>query len=257
MSPRAKKSAKPMHAQSKKKPFVQIAARPFKRKHRIRFSKAERSPTFLTKAFSYRLVNSLTTFSLAKHYLHFGEKRNQTHQEFRPFLQGFHNNISLIDNNLLSYYLRRTIRFFFALLMRNYRVCFISHEISSYLKDSSILRNYYLVLDYWIPGSVTNYSILSKQIVRKRQRFLRRCPQVLVTFKLEPPKVYDISQEARKTGLPMISLIDTNLSPVYFSYFLPLNTKNLRSFHFSIFLFVSVLRRSLIAKKKKFIFTSV
>lgn len=229
-----------------------------KRKPRIKFSRIGRSANyFLMKPLSSRLIDRLTTFSLSKYYLHVGEKKNQTHQEFRPFLHGFYNNISLISSNLLLYYLRRSIRFFFVLLMRNYRVCFISQEISDYLKDASILRNYYLVLDYWIPGSATNYRILSKQQVRKDQRFLRRIPQALVTFKLDPSKVYDISQEARKVGLPMFALVDTNLSPIYFSYFLPLNTKSLRAFHFSIFLFVSVLRRSIITKKKKFIYSWV
>lgn len=120
-----------------------------KRKPRIKFSRIGRSANyFLMKPLSSRLIDRLTTFSLSKYYLHVGEKKNQTHQEFRPFLHGFYNNISLISSNLLLYYLRRSIRFFFVLLMRNYRVCFISQEISDYLKDASILRNYYLVLDY-------------------------------------------------------------------------------------------------------------
>lgn len=198
-------------------------------------------------------INRITFTSLLKHYLHLGQKRAQTHQEFRPFLLGFHNNISLINVTLLSYYLRRHMKFLLVLVMRNYRLCFISQEIAEYLASASVLRNYHCVLDYWIPGSVTNYLALSKQKVRRSEGFLRRYPQVLITFRLYPTKVYDICQEARKAGLPIISVLDTDLSPAYFNYVLPLNTKSLRSFHFTVFLFSALLRRSILLKKKKFL----
>jgi len=206
----------------------------------------------VVKPFAMSLVNRLLVSSLSKHYLYLGQKKNQTHQEYRPFLLGFHNNISYINSSILVYYLRRLSRFIFILLMRNYRFCFVSQQLDSYLAESSILRNYYLILDYWIPGTVSNYLILKKQLVRQENNFLLRFPQVLITFKLEPDKVYAINNEARKSGVPLIALLDTNLSPAYFNYFLPVNTKNLRSFQYCIFLITSLIHRAMLTKKKLF-----
>lgn len=85
---------------------------------------------------------------LLKHYLHLGLKKNQTHQGFKPFLLGFHNNISVVDITLLAYYLRRGLKFLLTNLLRNYRVCLISHQIGQYFNKGRFIFSYHMVFDY-------------------------------------------------------------------------------------------------------------
>lgn len=189
----------------------------------------------------------------SKYYMYIGMQRNQTHQGFYPYLWGFYGKMSVIDPDLQVYSFRRMFRFWLALSLKNYRFCFISHQLAPYFRRSPFIFRYYMVFDYWIPGTVSNYKTLAKQKVRRRKSFLKRFPQVLVAFKLDAPKFYCVSKEAKKALMPMFSFFNTDIDISFFNYFFAFNLKILTSFKFCLFLINSLIRRALMVKKSRFI----
>ena len=206
-------------------------------------------PLFVAKGVLLRVLRN----QLARRHLYLGLKTNQTHQGFYMCLGGFHNNLALINLDLQSFYFKRNFRIMLHFLLRNYRFCFISNHIREFFNKAKLVFHYHLVFDYWISGSVSNYKNLSKQEVRKTTGFLKRMPQVIVGLKLEPYKIYNINKETIGAGIPMFCFLDTNLDVKFFSYFFPVNTKQLISFNYCIFLLSIMLKRAMIIKKTKFL----
>jgi hypothetical protein len=100
---------------------------------------------------------------------------------------------------------------------------------------------------------VSNYKRLSKQKVRKANHFLSRFPQVLIGLKLEAPKFYSVSKEARGAGIPMFSFFDLDIDFTLFNYYFFLNMRSLTSFQFCLFLVNSLIKRSFLVKKTNFL----
>lgn len=207
-----------------------------------------RSVFYISRQTLMRLVR----WQIIKHFLHIGLRKPQSHQGFRSLLLGFHNKISIIDLSLINYHFRRGLKFLLSNLLRNYRLCLISNQIEKYFHKKSFIFSYHMVFDFWIPGTISNYLQLSKQKVRREQHFLKRLPQVFVSFQLNPQKVYDINKEAFKAGLVMLPFLDSDIDPSFFNYFFPVNTKSLISFKYCLFLIAAAVRRSLFIKKSKF-----
>lgn len=189
---------------------------------------------------------------LTRFYLHLGMQRNQMHQGYKPLLLGFYRGAALISPTLLMYYFRRLFKFLMLLMLRNYRFCFVSHRLRQYFDRRIFIFKYYMIYDYWIPGTVSNYSILAKQKVRRQKKFIRRFPQVLIAMKLDIPKFYDIGKEANRAGVPMFSFLDTDIDPSLFSYFFPVNQRMFTSYNYCLFLLNTLIKRSLLVKKAKF-----
>jgi hypothetical protein len=83
-----------------------------------------------------------------KYYLHLGLQRRQIHQGAKSIIWGFAGELAIIDPDLLVYNFRRLFKFMLSLLLKNYRFCFVSHQLAPYFRRSIFIFKYHMVFDY-------------------------------------------------------------------------------------------------------------
>lgn len=111
---------------------------------RTLFRRPAESLFFVAKNFVIRLLHNQLTYR----FLHMGVKTKQTHQAFRPMLAGFYSGMSVINVDLQLYHFRRMIKFVMIFLLKNYRLCLISHQLHLYFEKARFAFGYHMIFDY-------------------------------------------------------------------------------------------------------------
>jgi ribosomal protein S2 len=203
------------------------------------------------------LIITILKNQLLKRNLAVGFGESQTHAGFYTRISGFHKKISLINSNMLVYQLRKYFKFILLGLLKNYRFCFVGFELDEEFDRQSqkaFFFDYHVILGLWLAGTVSNYKKLSRQKVRYAKKFLPRIPQVVVTLGgMQANKVYDITKETYKAGLPIINFLDSNTDLIPFTWVIPINTKHETGVNYYFFLLTVLIRRSVIIKKLHFL----
>jgi small subunit ribosomal protein S2 len=190
--------------------------------------------------------------------LHFGHKTSRVHPKMKPYIYGTRNTVHIIDLTQTAVKLQEALDFIKKLISEDKVLLLVGTKIQfkNLIKDIAIKSNLPYVNQRWLGGTITNFEIIKKRIEyfkelerKKKDRELEKYTKkerseldkelkdLEVKFggikRLEKAPdailVLDIKKdilairEARKKGIKIIAIADTNVDPTLVNYPIPAN----------------------------------
>src|SRR3989338_2265068 len=190
--------------------------------------------------------------------VHLGHARSKRHPAMTPYLWGVRANVEIIDLTKTKEKLGEALAFLRELARGGKLVLFVATRPAARDLVAKLAADlgYPAAIERWIDGTLTNFRVISKRIetldeleraaaagefakytkreqVRKAAelerlhrgfgslRLLRRIPDALVIFDLSVETT--ALREARRLGIPVVALADTNTDPRLVAYPIPAN----------------------------------
>jgi len=189
---------------------------------------------------------------------HFGHTRGRRHPKAKPFIFTTKNNISIINLELTQSFLKKALEYVKKLGSEGKTILFVGtkRQTKSLLTERCQKAGVPYVAERWIGGLLTNFEVIRKSVemylelekqreapefqnmnkvmqakmerklLRLRSNFggikeLKNLPDALFILDLASEKT--AVEEARKVGIPIIALVDTNADPTLADYPIPSN----------------------------------
>jgi len=200
----------------------------------------------------------LNTEKMIEAGLIFGHKKSKTHPKMKKYISGVKNDIHIFDIEKTSEKLKEALNFIYELVSNNKTILFVGTkiQIKDILKDFANEVNCPYINERWCGGTFTNFEIVRKRIeyfknlelkkekgelekyTKKEQmkldkkikelekkfggiKNLEKLPDAI--FILDIKKDYTALLEAKKKGIPIIAIVDTNVNPDLVNYPIPAN----------------------------------
>jgi len=199
------------------------------------------------------------------------------------FIFGHRSDIYIIDLEKTADCLKHACRFLTGIVSKGEYVLFIGtkRQAKSIIADEAKRCEMFYVNDRWLGGTLTNFSTITKRIVRMKKlrqqkqdgsfnilpkkevigltRELEKLEKNLsgiadmdrlpsAVFIIDPKRENTAVREANKLGIPIVALIDTDCDPDKIDYPIPGNDDAIRS----IKLITAIIADSLLEGRKKF-----
>lgn len=196
--------------------------------------------------------------------VHFGHRTAKWNPKMEPFIFGVRNNIHIIDLEMTVIALNSALSFVKKVSASGGVIVFVGtkKQMRGIVKEFAEKINMPYVVNRWIGGLFTNYSVISKQIRLLEQleknfkegaydkytkkeklnierkikklnekfgglRNLKKLPEAIFAVDINEDKI--AIAEARKKNIPVIALADTNTDPSMATYPIPANDDALSS----------------------------
>ncbi len=195
--------------------------------------------------------------------VHFGHRTMRWNPKMSPFIYGSRNNIHIIDLQKTAPMLHSALKVAREVAAKNGRILFVAtkRQASSIIAESAEQCGQYYVNYRWMGGMLTNWGTVSKsiktlneleeqigsednnlnkkeklQITRKIKKLeqalggIRKMggkPDLLIVLDTNREKI--AIQEAKKLGIPVIAVVDTNSNPDDIDYMVPGNDDSIKS----------------------------
>lgn len=215
--------------------------------------------------------------------VHFGHQTQRWNPKMKPYIFGQRSGIYIIDLEKSAGLLTAASEFIRDLSVKGARVLFIgTKKQAKYIIEEEAQRcDMYFMSNRWLGGLLTNFQTVKKSIKRLKQiegmgeegvwdnltkkevsrltkerekllndlggiREMVDLPDVVV---IVDPKREEIAvKEARKLGIPIIAIVDTNCDPEVIDFPIPGNDDALKSIRFII----GMLTKSILEGRKEF-----
>ena len=191
--------------------------------------------------------------------LHFGHKTSKTHPRMKPFIAGVRNAVHIIDLEKTKEKLQEVLEYVKKLKEEGKILLLVGTKVQqrSLIRDAAKACGLPFVTERWIGGTFTNFGIISKRIERLKEleqqlasgewdekynkkeqldlkeeirilektfggiKELTKIPDAIFVCDL---KVNVLAvKEAKKVGIPIIAISDTDTNPDEADYFIPAN----------------------------------
>jgi small subunit ribosomal protein S2 len=209
-------------------------------------------------------MDSLTVQQLIDAGVHFGCRVSRWNPKMAPYIHGRRNTIHVIDLRETMRGLIRAQNFLYHLVSEGAQILWVGtkRQIKGVISDAGERTGMPTVTERWIGGTLTNFSVIRsrlrrleelevmeedgsiKQFSKKAIASLRRehrkisrnlsgiremsgIPGAMVV--VDPGREYNAVREARKMGLAVIGLLDTDCDPAGVDIVIPGNDDALRS----------------------------
>lgn len=196
--------------------------------------------------------------------VHFGHQTRRWNPKMAKYIFTSRNGIHIIDLQKTSECIDIAYKALFDIVAAGGRVLFVGTKKQSQepVREEAIRSGQYYVDKRWLGGTLTNFKTIKKSIKRlhdlhkmeedgtfavlpkkevinlrkemeRLEKFLggikdmRNLPEAL--FIIDPRKERNAILEARKLGIPVLGIIDTNCDPDEVDYIIPANDDALRS----------------------------
>lgn len=216
--------------------------------------------------------------------VHFGHQAKRWNPKMAPFIFGERSSIYIIDLEKTAEYLKRARDFLQDLARKGESVLFVGtkKQAQDIIVEQAKACGMYYVSRRWLGGLLTNFTTIKKSIARLKAiekmresgedksftkkevslfmkekekleknlggiKDMERLPGAL--FVVDSKKEELAVREARKLGIPVVALIDTNSNPEMVDYPIPGNDDALKS----IRLIVSLVAESVAEGRKGFL----
>lgn len=216
--------------------------------------------------------------------VHFGHQAKRWNPKMAPFIFGERSSIYIIDLEKTAEYLKRARDFLRELARKGETVLFVGtkKQAQDIIVEQAKACGMYYVSRRWLGGLLTNFATIKKSIARLKAiekmresgedksftkkevslfmkekdkleknlggiKDMERLPSAL--FVVDSKKEELSVREARKLGIPVVALIDTNSNPEMVDYPIPGNDDALKS----IRLIVSLVAESVAEGRKGFL----
>ena len=215
--------------------------------------------------------------------VHFGHHVSRWNPKMKKFIFGERSNIYIIDLEKTVDYLGKAREFVRGIASNGEAVLFVGtkRQAKDIILQESQRSSMYYIKDRWLGGTLTNFktirnsirrleeietmqkdgtfSVITKKekaILTKEMDKLKKNLQGIVNMKKMPGALFivdakkeDIAvKEARKLGIPIVAIIDTNADPDLIDYPIPANDDAMRS----IKLLTGLITDSIVEGKKQF-----
>lgn len=201
---------------------------------------------------------------LLKQGVHFGHKTSKRHPKASRYIHTERNGIHIIDLQATADSLKTALEFITKVVNTNGLVLFIGSkkQARDIIKEEAVACGMPYIIGRWLGGTFTNFENIVK-LTKKLERMEKEeeegawelyTKKEQVTFKKELTKlqenvggikamkrlpqaifVVDIKKErtavseARKMGIPIVALTDTNVNPELVTYAIPANDDAIKS----------------------------
>ena len=190
--------------------------------------------------------------------LHFGHRVSRLHPKMKPFVSGVKNNVHIIDLEKTSKEFDKALKFVAKLAGEGKTILFVGTKIQmkNMVKASAEASNMPYVIERWLGGTFTNFetilkrvqyfkelenkkatgelekytkkerSLFDKELEILRKKFegvkhMTRLPDAV--FILDVKKDITCAKEAKRKGIKIVGVIDTNVDPGMADYPIPAN----------------------------------
>jgi len=206
----------------------------------------------------------LSIRSLIEAGVHFGHQTKRWNPKMRQFIYGSRNGIHIIDLDQTAKLFRRAYEFVVEIVSRGGHVLFVGtkRQAQDLVIDGAQRAQMYHVTNRWLGGTLTNFRTikqgldrlrllermkddgthdqLPKKEVSRLEKERERLEKYLgglksmgslphAVFVIDPHQEMIAVSEARKLGIPVIAITDTNCDPDLVDYIIPGNDDAIRA----------------------------
>ena len=203
--------------------------------------------------------------SLLEAGVHFGHQTHRWNPKMKPYIFAERNGIYIIDLAKTSRYLDAAYDFLRNAVAEGKNVLFVGtkKQAAETVREEAERANMFFVNQRWLGGMLTNFPTIQKRINRLRELEIQRedgtfdrlpkkevillekeigklerllggvkhlpnrRPDVL--FVVDTKKEHLAIKEARKLGIPIVAIVDTNCDPDEIDYIIPGNDDAIRA----------------------------
>ncbi|OEY86757.1 30S ribosomal protein S2 [Wolbachia pipientis] len=207
----------------------------------------------------------VTVHDLAEAGVHFGHKTSRWNAKMAPYIYGIHqeNHIHIIDLRKTLPLLKTALKAIYDVAFQGGRVLFVGtkFQAADIIANEAVRCGQYYVNNRWLGGTLTNWGTISSSIKTLRQyektlndqestltkkelgsvdkkreklekslggiRDMGAVPDIL--FIIDTNKEHIAVKEARKLGIPIVAVLDTNSDPSNITYPIPGNDDSRKS----------------------------
>ena len=196
--------------------------------------------------------------------VHFGHQTRRWNPKMAPYIFTERNGIYIIDLQKTVRKVEEAYNFVKEVALSGQTMLFVDtkKQAQEAIKDEALRCNMFFVNERWLGGMLTNFQTIQKRIDRLRQletmetngtfdvlskkevlglrhemerlqKFLggikdmKKLPGAM--FVVDPRKEHIAIQEARKLGIPIVAIVDTNCDPDEVDYVIPANDDAIRA----------------------------
>ena len=199
--------------------------------------------------------------------VHFGHKVSSLHPKMKPFVSGIKNNVNTIDLEKTAKELEKALKFISTLIEGGKSIVFVGTKVQMRLLVKQAAEDCQVphVTERWLGGTFTNFGTIQKRVeyfkdleskkatggldkYTKKERLLfdREMESLRIKFEgikdmsklpdavllLDLKKDLTCAKEAKRKGIKIIALCDTNIDPTIADYPIPANDDAMSSVKF-------------------------
>lgn len=204
---------------------------------------------------------------MIKEGMHIGKVKSRSHPKMKSFIFGTRQNLQIIDLEKTVQKLSEALEFMKNIVKSNGTIVFVGTKMpsKSLVKDTAIRCGMPYVDERWLGGTLTNLNTILKRIeyyvdleerkasgdlvkyTKKEQlgfekeiNNLSKNFEGLKNFKKLPDAIFIVDaaahkwtvNEAKRTKVPIVAIVDTDADPTQITYPIPANTSSLGSVKF-------------------------
>ena len=195
---------------------------------------------------------------------HFGHTTKRWNPLMKPYIFGRKNGIYVLDLNKTAEKLEDAYKALLQIIKEGGQIIFVGtkKQAQDAVKEAADRTGQYFVAERWLGGTLTNFKTIKNRIkylnelIEKREagefeqlskkqqaenahiiakleknldgiRTMKRVPDAL--FVVDPSKEFNAVREAKKVGIPVFAIVDTNSDPCGIDYVIPANDDATRS----------------------------
>jgi len=196
--------------------------------------------------------------------VHFGHQTRRWNPKMAPYIFTERNGIYIIDLQKTVRKVEDAYNFVRSLSQEGKTLLFVGtkKQAQEAVRDEALRCNMYFVNERWLGGMLTNFQTIQRRVSRLRQleemdandgfaglhkkevlqlrhemerlqkflggiKTMNKLPGAL--FVIDPRKEEIAVQEARKLGIPVVGIVDTNCDPDLIDYIIPANDDAIRA----------------------------
>ena len=213
------------------------------------------------------ISSEVTIRDLLEAGVHFGHQTRRWNPRMKPYLFGERNGVHIVDLDLTLPRFRKALDFLRDVVSGGGKVLFVGtkRQAEAPVRFESERSNQYFVNNRWLGGMLTNFKTVKKSIERykvmleilgdeeksaelskkelarvNRQvekyrksldgiRGMTRLPQALFVIDVNCESI--AVKEARRLGIPIVAIVDSNCDPLDIDFVVPGNDDSIRAIH--------------------------
>lgn len=209
-------------------------------------------------------MSQITMKQLLEAGVHFGHQTKRWNPKMKPYIFGARNGIYIIDLQKTVRHFKVAYNFVRDAVARGEKVLFVGtkKQAQDAIAEEALRAGQFYVNNRWLGGMLTNFSTIKGSIDRLKKieimsqdgtyqrltkkeglelerereklektlggiKMMGKAPGVL--FVIDPKKEGIAVKEARKLGIPVVSVVDTNCDPDEIDYIIPGNDDAIRA----------------------------
>jgi small subunit ribosomal protein S2 len=209
-------------------------------------------------------MSQITMKQLLEAGVHFGHQTRRWNPKMKPYIFGARNGIYIIDLQKTVRYFRTAYSFIRDISEKGEKVLFVGtkKQAQDSILEEAVRADQYYVNNRWLGGMLTNFSTIKRSIDRLKKieamsedgtydllikkevlqldrekaklekslggiKNMTRLPAAV--FIVDPNKEDIAVKEARKLGIPVVAVVDTNCDPEGIDYIIPGNDDAIRA----------------------------